>query len=218
MPIQGRRRTQVWLLAVVAATAGEASAQVRTASGVPAPPPTRPTRIVETTTLSLPGARVEVVVEEFLLRAPTYRSVRAQLATDGPLTGTGLRANAVTGYEIRPRVPVVSDGERCRTRNVHVEAEIRILLPQWESHELAPTGERNRWLTFRDALVRHENAHRDSTLVAVEAIRDELERLSAGNCPRLVRRVNRVMERAWASLDRAHAAIDRSENHALPVR
>lgn len=215
MPLHPRRTVLALLLAVALPTAREACAQVRTAS---AGPPDRVTRVTGTTTVSAEGIRVLVTVERFLVRAPTYRAVRTQLAADGPLTARGIRANAVTGYEIRPRVPLVSDGRRCRTRNVHVDADIRIELPEWESHDLAPVGEQNRWLTFLDALTEHENAHRDATLAAVDAIRDELAELSAESCPRLVRKVNRVMERAWDALDARHQAIDASQRHDLPVR
>lgn len=202
----------VLILAVAPMAARGASAQVRTAS---ADPPAE--RFRTTSTVTLDGVRATVVVDHFVLSGPTYRAVRRRLEGEGPLGESG-RANAITDYEMRPRLRMSSDGRRCHTEDVVVEVDIRILLPEWKGRDRAPTRERERWDAFRKDLVDHEYAHRDATLSAVQEVRDELEALSAGRCTRLVLKVDRVMDRAQAALNARHAAVDRGFSHGVPSR
>ncbi len=102
------------------------------------------------------GVRALVTVEHLLLEGGTYRAVRDLLTVVGPLADSGELAAGVTDYDLVPRLHPRSDGRRCRTEDVTVDATVRILLPEWTNRGLAPAPDRKRWAEFLDDLTAHE--------------------------------------------------------------
>lgn len=172
---------------------------------------------VSARSLSIPrGVEAVITVNHLLLVGGSYREVHERLRVVGPRAAGGELANGVTDYDLVPRLTPVSDGTRCRPRGVRVDVTVQILLPEWVDHEQAPFRERRRWTAFLDRLTRHENAHRDVTLRAAEALDGALRSLEASSCGRLIRRIDGTIRAAQDELDRAHAALDAADRMLSP--
>ena len=154
------------------------------------------------------GLDVDVTEYRFPVSGWSPQDAVSRLSFNGPMGLNGERAHGLTSFHLQTRWIPVRQTNGCVAQRVRVTATVRIYMPFWTGLDDAAGDERARWRAFEIPLRRHEYTHRDITLQTATELALSIRAAHASNCPRLVRVVTGIMNRARASLERENAELD----------
>jgi predicted secreted Zn-dependent protease len=129
----------------------------------------------------------------------------------------GPPSQGLTRYSIDAEWRAVAGDGACRVEDVVVTVDIVITLPEWPELPRRPEREQRGWAQIDGALRNHEYAHRDLTVEAAKALRDDLEGRETVGCGTLEQVVETSLRLAGGRLNEAHAELDRSTPARLPI-
>jgi predicted secreted Zn-dependent protease len=150
--------------------------------------------------------RNDFSLEYFTITGDTSRELSAQIDQKGPLGDNGRRSDGYTRWFINWRFDLRTDAIGCSARNIVVDVEIRMTLPQWKPPRSADPALVARWNQYLTALRIHEDGQRCRAEAAAGDVRRALQRERGASDCRTVE--NRLNARANALLDELRARQD----------
>ena len=177
---------------------GGATAPVSSGGGVEAGP-ARPVRAYGTEVpYRVMGASEAAILASMVQVAPR----------EGDKTFFGL-----TTTELSFRYARSQQAGACTLRDVRVDLAVTTVLPQWTHPPDAPDALTRDWARFEAALRRHEDRHRVLAEAGAEAVRAELDGLTAATCAEADAEARRRAERVGIETEAAQRRYDDETGH-----
>ena len=101
----------------------------------------------------------------------------------------------------------------CTLRDVRVDLAVTVVLPHWTRPADAPYDLARDWARFEAALRRHEDHHRVLAEAGAEAVRAELDGLTAATCADADAEARRRAERVGIETEAAQRRYDDETGH-----
>lgn len=145
---------------------------------------------------------VSLRVNEYDIQGSTARQLIREMRAKGPSLPTGHRAYGFSSWTLDWSVEPTVEADRCRVGSARVTALITITVPRWINAADGDQKLRDKWLTFRAALDRHEQGHRQNAVDAGQQLYDALLDLPSAACHELTQRARELAKQA---IDEGHA-------------
>ena len=163
------------------------------------------------------GVRLDTRVEYYEVPDTTLSEAVARLNQTRLQGPQGPPSQGLTRYSIDAEWRAVAGDGACRVEDVVVTVDIVITLPEWPVLAERPENEQRGWAVIDRALRDHEYAHRDLTVEAAKALREDLEGRETVGCGTLEQVVQTALRLAGGRLHEAHEELDRSTPARLPI-
>jgi len=123
---------------------------------------------------SVRGADSLTIVTNFYsVTGSTSREIRRSIEEVRP-SGFKPGTDALTAWQIQWRSSMMMANGQCRLTGIEVQTTVVITMPSWRPPTNAPPELVQRWVKYYQALMRHEQNHARSALLAAEAMRKQL--------------------------------------------
>lgn len=165
----------------------------------------------------LQGVRLDTTLEYYEVPDTTLSEAVARLNQTRLQGPEGPPSQGLTQYSIDAEWRAVAGDGACRVEDVLVKVDVVITLPEWPVLASRPEEEQRGWARIDRALREHEYAHRDLTVEAAKALREDLEGRETVGCGTLEQVVETALRLAGGRLHDAHAELDRSTPARLPI-
>jgi predicted secreted Zn-dependent protease len=141
--------------------------------------------------------RISIDLQHYSIQGGDRSSIRREIASKGPVGKNGKRYHAYTQWNIEWGYRWIESSGKCRIQQSDVEVKIDMLLPRLEA------GQRDEelqiaWENYYDALLHHEQWHRDFGISAAREIEHELNSIDG-----------------WLACDRLEEVVNRRANDVL---
>ena len=141
--------------------------------------------------------------------------LRQQMTKCGPKVTDG-SFDALTNYYINWTYNYKDDGESCALGDVAVGAQIDIYLPKWDPPINMTNRLLDKWTSYYDALVGHENTHRDYDLDAASQILEALNNLgSFDSCDQAASTANSTGQQIIDQNNAINNDFDNATHHGM---
>lgn len=168
------------------------------------------------------GVSVPAPAETIIHKSVTYFSIGGRTASDldremmnrGPYSRTtGRRHPGATQIKFNGSATFVRKNGRCVIGGAKVSLSTKLMLPRWTNRRRANRQMGLIWDTLAADIKRHEERHAEIARThARELEKTILGLASAGDCPTLKARVNRVSQDAMIAHDKDQMRFDRIES------
>lgn len=99
-------------------------------------------------------------------------------------------------------------------KKVHMKVDITIILPKWTDYNKVSREWKQAWDRFYEALVAHENKHKEFTIRAAEEIEAAIARLEVnGGCEQLKTRAESIYLDGLKRLRKIQIQFDKDTDH-----
>lgn len=120
------------------------------------------------------SVRIREQITRYTVTADSMDALRAQLRHDVPSADGGNGAHGRTTSDIRIAYELERMRGGCRLRNLQVQLDIEVTLPDWRPDTVPPKRQLERWEAALAALERHEATHRANARAAAEEARSRI--------------------------------------------
>lgn len=166
----------------------------------------------------------------FLLNSVLYAepvvSVKTEYYTVKGLTPDAIRKNmnkhrpgkydAYTNWHVRWKFYTEKDGKYCEISEVEVTLDVKFVLPRWKSRREAEDDVKEQWDDYYDALIEHENQHKDIAIEAAKEIENALNDLDAEkSCGHLEKTANDTAYEVLEEYKAEQKEFDEDTNHGI---
>ena len=161
-------------------------------------------------------AAVEVneASEQYAIRGKTAHDLRQEMRAKGPPGAGGRRFDGYTKWDVDWRYWYRQRGGMCTIDRVQIKVKITTTLPVWQNEQDADDQTRTRWHRYREALVRHEDGHRQHGLAAARDVDRTLKALAAEkSCDALGAKANESAKAIIGGYNQRDLDYDRDTNH-----
>jgi predicted secreted Zn-dependent protease len=117
------------------------------------------------------SVRIKETITHYRLAARSIEELRAQLQHDIPSLQGAEGTHGRTSSDIAIAYEFDRSAAGCRLRNLEVQLDIVVTLPEWDPGKAVPAQELARWERTLAALERHEATHRANARAAAEEAR-----------------------------------------------
>ncbi len=170
------------------------------------------------------GVHAAIVFEPYVVSGSSAEALTEAMRAKGPrlsVNGDTTRRpfQARTNWHIRWRFKhgleegTQEDNTACVVRDVQVDLDVRMTLPQWEVPPNAPPRLVRQWERYKEALRHHENAHRDHGFFAARHTYRAIKNLRSASCETMQEKAEQIAARIRERYVRAGRRYDRETNH-----
>ncbi|MDN5782437.1 MAG: DUF922 domain-containing Zn-dependent protease [Luteimonas sp.] len=162
------------------------------------------------------SVRIEETITHYTLAAGSIGELRSQLQHDIPSLQDAAGTHGRTSSDIAIAYELDRPAAGCRLRNLEVQLDIVVTLPEWDPGETVPDWQRARWRRTLAALERHEATHRANARAAAEEARARI--LAIGlqpDCKSVRDTANRLLRRTRLKYEFRDRRYDARTRHGV---
>ena len=141
-------------------------------------------------------------------------AILKSILQNGPVGKDGKRYHAYTQWDIRWGYRWVETRKRCQLASTSVSVEIEYLLPELKTTTFREKDYRKKWDRYFNALLRHEQQHKDLGVQAAREIDAKLAQAEdQPGCAQLKNRLDAIAEQVIEKYADKERAFDRETAH-----
>ena len=154
---------------------------------------------------------ISVETRYYPVQGSDLRTLHDSMQRNGP----GGRYLAQTEWNIEWNYRWLESNGMCRLTSTHVDVAISMLMPRPEQADLFSSGLRQSWQSFYDALLRHEEHHRDYGIMAARELDDALASFTPRPCHGFQNELSSLARDIVARYERLEKEYDRVTDHGI---
>lgn len=139
-------------------------------------------------------ANISLKTNYYTVKGKTAEELRAHMNRLGPLDPlSNRRYDAYTAWNVQWRYRTVNKNNRCYLHSPTVNTSITMTLPQWNLSANTSGQLKQKWSTYIQALLNHENGHKQHGISAGEEILQLLRQINSySSCQSLQQAANQT--------------------------
>lgn len=159
--------------------------------------------------------QIDREIVRYKIEGDDLADLRDALRTHALSSETG-GSHGHTHSQIEISYQPLADEQGCRAHGLRVGLDITTTLPDWPTQQQAPDELRKRWQSMIDALIRHEDVHREHAMEAARDLRRSLAAIGTlPDCRALRREVDRNFLRVTMRCEFRDARYDKQTRNGL---
>lgn len=159
--------------------------------------------------------KVNINTEYYLIHGSTANQLRNEMNTKSPIKQSGNTYDAYTSWFVNWRFDWKKKNGLCAMTRVKSTVKVNFTLPKWENSHSAEVNLKKRWTHYYNALITHENEHKDFGINAAKEVENRLSVLSAKNCSSLKTKANRLGKEIIDKYVVLEKKYDKNTNHGM---
>ncbi len=158
--------------------------------------------------------RIEIQTRYYPVSGQDPASIYRSLQANGP-TGSKGSYHAHTQWDIRWGYRWIEADDQCRLTRIDVSIDINFLLPQLQGIDTLPEPVRASWDRYYQALLRHEEHHKDYGIKAAHELEHRLLAVEPQSCFGLENRLKTLARGVIDKYDAMEQEYDRETDHGV---
>ena len=142
-------------------------------------------------------------------------SIQQSVQQNGPVGHNGQRFHAYTEWKLKWNYRWTESASRCRLTQLSVDVEINYMLPALESAEIISEPLKTSWERYFQALLGHEQQHKNYAIAAAQALEKSLLTLPAQPCTEFETTLAVTAQRVIDDYQQREKAFDLETNHGI---
>lgn len=161
-----------------------------------------------------PKPAVNIKKETYNVRGYSAQEIRADLDRKTPILKNNVRFDALTEWRVEWEFFWYRSKEYCEIDALTTQVKIRYVLPELKTlHEL-PTPLKKRWNSYYDALLSHEEGHKDIALLAAREIEKSFAKIGPrSSCDELMNETSIMGQRIIDKHIELNEHYDKATDH-----
>ncbi len=166
-----------------------------------------------------PAALPPVVTEKYEyyeVNGNCEKDLQCQMRQKGIPWADGKKYNSTTRWNIKWDYGHISTSHECSPDSFRVIVEITFRYPKWVDTAAAPQSLIDKWNSYMQYLILHENGHRDMAVdAATELVNAVAEMPPAQDCTELDRQLRSLSRARMKQLNKDEREYDTATNHGF---
>jgi predicted secreted Zn-dependent protease len=158
---------------------------------------------------------VNINTEYYSIYGSTATELRNEMSTKSSIKQSGNTYDAYTSWVVNWRFSWNVNNGQCAITSVKSSVDVNFTLPKWENSNSAAVNLKQRWKHYYNALIAHENGHKDFGINAAKEVEKRLSVLSAKNCSSLKSKANSLGKKIIDKYVIAEKKYDKNTNHGM---
>jgi predicted secreted Zn-dependent protease len=161
------------------------------------------------------SSKVNINTEYYLIYGSTANELRNDMNTKSVIKESGNTYDAYTSWFVNWRFNWNENHGKCSMTNVNTTVKVNFTLPKWKNSNSAAVNLKKHWAHYYNALVTHENGHKDFGVNAAKEVESRLSVLSAKSCSSLKSKANRLGKKIIDKYIVLEKEYDKNTNHGM---
>ena len=159
--------------------------------------------------------KVNINTEYYSIYGSTANELRNEMNTKSSIKQSGNTYDAYTSWFVNWRFNWNENHGKCSMTNVKTTVKVNFTLPKWKNSNSAAVDLKKRWTHYYNALITHENGHKDFGVNAAKEVESRLSVLSAKSCSSLKSKANRLGKKIIDKYIVLEKKYDKNTNHGM---
>jgi predicted secreted Zn-dependent protease len=159
--------------------------------------------------------KVNINTEYYSIYGSTANELRNEMNTKSSIKQSGNTYDAYTSWFVNWRFNWNENNGQCSMTSVKSTVKVNFTLPKWENSNSAAVNLKQRWKPYYNALIAHENGHKDFGINAAKEVEKRLSVLSAKNCSSLKSKANSLGKKIIDKYVTLEKEYDKNTNHGM---
>lgn len=164
---------------------------------------------------TLASPKINVTTEYYTIYGVTANELRNQMNTKSSIKQSGNTYDAYTSWFVNWRFNYNKNNGQCSMTSVKTTVKVNFTLPKWENSNGATVNLKKRWAYYYNALISHENGHKDFGVNAAKEVESRLLALSAKSCSSLKSKANSLGKKIIDKHVVLEKKYDKNTNHGM---
>lgn len=164
---------------------------------------------------ALASPKINVTTEYYSIYGVTANELRNEMNTKSSIKQSGNTYDAYTSWFVNWRFKWNKNNGQCSMTSVKSSVKVNFTLPKWENSNSAAVNLKKRWTNYYNALITHENGHKDFGINAAKEVENRLSVLSAKNCSSLKSTANSLGKKIIDKYVFLEKKYDENTNHGM---
>jgi len=162
------------------------------------------------------GPVVDTEKKYYLVNGQTEKEIRTDLNEKTPIHEGGKSYDAYTKWDVTWRFWWNESSGACEITKLTTKVDIKYTLPKHAAADSLGAGLKKRWKTYRKALIKHEEGHKDFGINAAKGIEDRINSMGVRlTCKQLEGDANEIGNSILAEYRQLEINYDRETNHGM---
>jgi len=159
---------------------------------------------------------VELKTDYYLISGETAAEIRDSMDRKRPIRENGLSYDAHTDWFVKWNFWWGQPNDSCTITRVTTKLNIQFILPELNGTSTLAEALRHKWKIYMEALLRHEDGHRNISIRAANEIENKiLNMASRPTCERLEIDANQIGNSLLRKFRAIEEEYDRNSNHGM---
>jgi predicted secreted Zn-dependent protease len=159
--------------------------------------------------------KVIINTEYYSIYGVTAKELRNEMNTKSSIKQLGKNYDAYTTWFVNWRFSWSENHGQCSITNVKSTVKVNFTLPKWENSNNATANLKKRWSHYYNALLAHEDGHKNFGINAAKEVENRLSALSSKNCSTLKNKANNFGKKVIDKYIVLEKKYDKTTNHGM---